>query len=406
MRNTLLLRIGQDPGGTCEWVLLGADGQPAGTVQSGTLREAAGMASGLRVSVLAPGSDCLLTTASIPGSNRQKLLRAVPYALEEQLTVDVEDLHFALGPPLGDDRHAVLVIAIQRMESILDACREAELDVTRVIPEQLAIPCQASATCVVVDNDVALVRTGSYSGYAADSENLGLLLSCQPAPEDEATAGELRIYKPAGSELPDLGAVAEKAVVEDYHGSALGLLAAGAGSPTIDLLQGPYSRSQEWGKLWRPWRATAALLLAGFVVSNVVTGVDYFRLGKQQEALNTRIDEIYRQTFPAAKRVVNPRVQMQQQLELLLRRQGGGDGFMTLLARAGDVLRSNKSIEISGASFRAGRLDVDLTANNLQVLDELKQTLTGKGLEVEIQSATTDASQQVKSRLRIQGGSA
>jgi hypothetical protein len=97
---------------------------------------------------------------------------------------------------------------------------------------------------------------------------------------------------------------------------------------------------------------------------------------------------------------------MQQQLEVLMRRQGGGDGFMTLLARAGDVLRTNKSIEISGASFRAGRLDVDLTANNLQVLDELKQTLTGKGLVVEIQSATTDASQQVKSRLRIQGGNA
>ena len=119
-----------------------------------------------------------------------------------------------------------------------------------------------------------------------------------------------------------------------------------------------------------------------------------------------KIEEIYRQAFPAAKRVVNPRVQMQQQLEQLLRLQGGGDGFMTLLARAGDVLRNNKAIKISGASFRAGRLDVDLTADNVQVLDELKQTLTGKGLVVEIQSATTDASQSVKSRLRIQGGTA
>ena len=405
MRNTLLLRIGQHPGDTCEWVLLGADGQPAGTVQSGTLAEAAGMASGLRVSVLAPGSDCLLTTASIPGSNRQKLLKAVPYALEEQLTVDVEDLHFALGPALGNDSHAVLVIAIERMESILETCREADLDISRVIPEQLAIPCPGSGTCVVLDNDVVLVRTGTYTGYAADSDNLGLLLSSQPRPEEPADS-ELRIYKLAGSELPDLGTAAETAIVEDYHGSALGLLAAGASSATIDLLQGPYSRSQEWGKLWRPWRATAALLLAGFVVSNIVTGVDYFRLGKERDALDTRIEEIYREAFPAAKRVVNPRVQMQQQLEQLLRRQGGGDGFMTLLARAGDVLRNNKEIQISGASFRAGRLDVDLTANNVQVLDELKQTLTGKGLVVEIQSATTDASQSVKSRIRIQGGTA
>ena len=81
MRSSLLLRPGQDADGTCEWVLAGADGQPAGTVRSGTLEEAAAVASGLRVSVLAPASDCLLTSVSIPGSNRKKLLRAVPYDL-------------------------------------------------------------------------------------------------------------------------------------------------------------------------------------------------------------------------------------------------------------------------------------------------------------------------------------
>jgi general secretion pathway protein L len=405
MRNSLLLRLSQEGGDACEWVLMGAEGRAAGTVQSGTLAEAAAAASGLRVSVLAPGGDCLLTTASIPGSNRQKLLRALPYALEDQLTVDVEDLHFALGPSLGEDRYAVVVIAIERMEAILEACREAEMDVGRIIPEQLAIPCPDSGTCVVIDNDVALVRTGRHAGYAIDTGNLGLLLSRQQ-PQEEESAPELRIYNAAGTDLPDLGAAAGTAVVEEYHGSTLGLLAEGSASPGIDLLQGPYSRSQEWGKLWRPWRATAALLLAGFVVSHAVMGVEYYRLSKEREALGNRIEETYRQAFPAAKRVVNPRAQMQQQLDQLLRLQGGGDGFMTLLARAGDVLRTNKAIEISGASFRAGRLDVDLTANNLQVLDELKQTLAGKGLVVEIQSATTDASQRVKSRLRIHGGSA
>ena len=269
------------------------------------------------IEVRVPGGDCLLTTASIPGSNRQKLLRALPYALEDQLTVDVEDLHFALGPSLGDDRYAVAVIAIERMEAILEACRQAEMDVGRILPEQLAIPCPDTGTCVVIDNEVALVRTGRHAGYAIDTGNLGLLLSRQQ-PEAEESAPELRIFKASGTDLPDLGAAAGTAVVEEYHGSPMGLLAAGAGSPTIDLLQGPYSRSQEWGKLWRPWRATAALLLAGFVVSHAVMGVEYYRLSKEREALGKRIEETYRQAFPAAKRVVNPRAQMQQQLDQLL----------------------------------------------------------------------------------------
>ena len=88
---------------------------------------------------------------------------------------------------------------------------------------------------------------------------------------------------------------------------------------------------------------------------------------------------------------------------------GGGPAgatAATLLARSGDVLRAADDVDITGASFRAGRLDLDLTVVSLQLLDELKQTLTARGLAVEIQSATTEAGQRVKSRLRIQGSGA
>ena len=51
----------------------------------------------------------------------------------------------------------------------------------------------------------------------------------------------------------------------------------------------------------------------------------------------------------------------------------------------------------------AGRLDLDIKVPDLQLLDTLKQSLaTAGGLEVEIQSATSDKDQRVQSRLRIQ----
>ena len=53
---------------------------------------------------------------------------------------------------------------------------------------------------------------------------------------------------------------------------------------------------------------------------------------------------------------------------------------------------------------RGGRLDLDLMVSSLQLLDQLKQALTkGNKLSVEIQSATTEPDQRVKSRLRIVG---
>jgi general secretion pathway protein L len=380
-------------------------GKPVGRARSGELSAAAAAADGLRVVVLVPGIDCLLTQATIPGRNRQKLLRAVPYALEEQLIEDVENSHFALGPALPGGGYPVVVIAIRRIEAILEACRSAGLDVYQLVPDLLAVPCTGDAVCAVIDEDVALVRTGPYSGFVVDTENLVVLLRGLPQAEDTPDR-PVFIQMPAGGTSPDLGEFASRAEITRYEGSVLNLLAQGVDTSLIDLLQGPYSRSQEWGKLWRPWRATAALLLAGVLISNIVTGVDYFRLSSKRDELNTRIQAIFKESFPGTRRVVDPRVQMQQQLEQLQRTAGSGDRFLTLLARSGDVLRNAKDIEISGASYRAGRLDVDLTAANLQVLDQLKQSLAARGLAVEIQSAAADAGQRVKSRLRIQGSEA
>ena len=404
MRNTLLIRVGEDPAAGCHWLPLGNDGVPTGVVRSGTLAEAAVEANGLRIVALIPGIDCLLTTVRIPGrSNRQKLLRAIPYALEEQLSDEVEDLHFAVGELAASGEYPVAIVATQRMDASLEAFRAAGLEITRLVPDLLAVPWTENRTSVVIEGALALVRTGPSSGYAVDADNLAVFFDAAPADDVDAAepeASPVHLYVPAGSSSPELPLADVE--VENYNGNPLALFAQGLDSGSINLLQGAYSRSQEWGRLLQPWRATAALLVAGFLLSNVAMGIDYYRLGKESDSLGARIEEIYRQTFPGTKRVVNPRVQMEQQLTQLQRRQGAGGQFLLLLARSGDVLRSAQEIKITGASYRAGRLDVDLSAASLQVLEQLMQTLTGKGLTVEIQSATTEADERVKSRLRIQ----
>ncbi len=110
MRNTLLLRADSVATETWRWLRLGPEGTPQGSIHAGTLQNAAEEAAGLRVVVLVAGTDCLLTEVTIPGKNRQKLLRAVPYTLEDQLSDEVENLHFALGESSADDRWPVVVI--------------------------------------------------------------------------------------------------------------------------------------------------------------------------------------------------------------------------------------------------------------------------------------------------------
>jgi general secretion pathway protein L len=403
MRNTLLLR--KDPANTAvwRWLKLDFEGRPQGDIHAGSLTDAASEVSGQRVVVLVSGADGLLTRVNIPGSSRQKLLRAVPYALEEQLSEDVDNLHFAMGTTLEEEGWPVAVIRKQVMDSLMAEFSAAGLDVQQVIPEILALPYNTDETSVLVENDVALVRTGYSSGFAVDSDNLGMLLAARMN-EEEDTVPQLHLFVRKDELRPDMAEYVGETTVEPFSGDPLNVFARGLDARSINLLQGAYSRSGDWATLLRPWRATAALLVAGILVSNVAMGVDYFRLSRESGQLRAQIEQTFREASPETQRIVNPRIQMQQQLDKLQQQRGAGGGFLSLLGQSGQVLKGMQGVEVSGATFRAGRLDIDITVANLQLLDQLKQALMeGDRLSVEIQSATTGQDQRVHSRLRIVG---
>ena len=378
MRNTLLLRPDSVDDDAWRWLRLGEDGKPQGSLHAGSLVNAAGEAGGLRVTVLVPGTECLLSQVKIPGRNRQKLLRAVPFALEEQLSDEVENLHFAVGKPMADGAWPVVVISRQYMQALMDAIAVAGLDVQQVISELQAIPAAENEITVLLDGEIALVRSGPYSGYVADSENLGLLLAAEPH-DEEMPLPVLRLLLHEHSQLPDTDAYAAETQVQQFTGDPLNIFAQGLDAHAINLLQGSFSRSGEWLRMVQPWRATAALLLAGLLVSTVVMGIDYVRLGSESDQLRAEIEETFRKALPSVTRIVNPRVQMQQHLDQVQRGLGAGGGFLGLLARSGSVFKDMQGVEVQGVTFRAGRLDVDLAVSNLQLLDELKQKLSQGG---------------------------
>ena len=120
MSETLLLRM-PDAGRPAQWLVVDAFGNSMGLVQSGTLMDAAASASGRRLRVCVPGSAVLLLHANIPSSNTQKILQAVPFALEDRLAQDVDNLHFAVG--IRDARgYPVSVVTKTQMQQWQQVC--------------------------------------------------------------------------------------------------------------------------------------------------------------------------------------------------------------------------------------------------------------------------------------------
>ena len=93
---------------------------------SGELMQATAMSTGRRVAVILPAGEALATESDAPAKGAAKLAQVVPYALEERVADEIENLHFAIGDrDSATGRVPVVVIERARIESRLAELRAA-----------------------------------------------------------------------------------------------------------------------------------------------------------------------------------------------------------------------------------------------------------------------------------------
>ncbi|MDZ7809122.1 MAG: type II secretion system protein GspL [Arhodomonas sp.] len=141
-------------------------------------------ARGHRVMALVPGTDVLTTRVHLPVRNRQRLLRAVPWALEDRLSEDVDALHFAVGERGRDGGVPVAVVARRLLGHWKETLAEADLAAEQLYPDYLALPWHEGAWTVLVSDGLARVRTAAARGFACDAGNLALFLESALAEDD------------------------------------------------------------------------------------------------------------------------------------------------------------------------------------------------------------------------------
>ncbi|NOX91399.1 MAG: type II secretion system protein GspL [Gammaproteobacteria bacterium] len=399
------------------WVLRDEQ-RPTGALFHGNLQEAAAQATGARVSVLVPGVDVVLAQVELPAMKAQRLARAVPFALEEQLASDVDDLHVAVGQRDTQGRVANAVVSRQRLDAWLEQLKTVGLQADVMTPEMFGLQWETedepgqSRWSMLLDGQAGLLRTGAQTGLAFETDSLlPVLQACiDDAGDTPPVSLQLTVCDDAFADSDDYRALSALCAgknidlsLDTKNEARSVMLTQGFDEQrAINLLQGDYSRKQQLEKLLRPWRP--ALMLGGlwllFQVGVFV--MEYSRLSTQSSELKEQVETVYRTAFPESRNIVNPKVQMQRGLEKL--RGGGGqnDGLLILLAKTGKVLKDTPGASLRTLRFKGNKLDVDVNMPDLQSLDKLKQRLSGEArLKVEIVSASSRDG-KVESRLSLQ----
>ena len=97
MPQTLLLRLPAPGQEETEWLVIDDATDSVTSRQRGSLTLAAAVSRTGKVVALAPATQILLTEPELPPGSGVKLARAVPFALEELLTEDIDQMIFAIG---------------------------------------------------------------------------------------------------------------------------------------------------------------------------------------------------------------------------------------------------------------------------------------------------------------------
>ncbi|MDH5485550.1 MAG: type II secretion system protein GspL, partial [Gammaproteobacteria bacterium] len=247
------------------------------------------------------------------------------------------------------------------------------------------------------------VRSGPFSGYYCDRDNLPLVLSslikqAEPAPEFITLLH--RDDDDLASLFDELQLPLKKI---SYKNSALNIFAQYINpSQALNILQGDYTPKRESNALLQPWKAVAALVTILVMLQLIYAGILGQQLETQNKQLTQQIEQQFKQAIPGARKFNNIRNRMERTLKDLR----GGKGtdqpdFLHLLSTAANALGADKKIIIQAMVYRNKHIDLELQADSLQSLENLKTKLASLR-DIKAVLSTSIEKDKVNGRLRLE----
>ena len=287
----------------------------------------------------------------------------IPFALEERVADEIENLHFAIGERAADTgRVPVAVVTRSRIDGWLAELAAAGLHPQAIYSEAQLLPAMPGQLIALIDNDMVILR-------AAEGPPLVMpALSIRDAFEMALAAQRSQV---AGLEPPPLGLLLYSghdewqahqlevdALRDRFTGVKVQLLPSGplsvlapaaASGDAVNLLQGSLAPASPLQANWKSWRV-AAVLAASLLCLHL--GARYFeltRLRKSEAALDANIRDSFLAAMPGQQNTSNARRQVETRLTEI--RSGGGGTLLPALSAIANARSAAPSATIEGFHF-------------------------------------------------------
>ena len=415
MSDTLLIHYNIENAQQATWALCNNDGELTGKITTGSLAELS-EASADRTSVVLLNSHCLhINHLQLPTQNLQKLLKAVPYAIEEYIADDVEDFHFVVAR--NNSFTSVVGIKKATLNNIIQVFHDAGVTPEKIIPDALCLAADDGEqwACLNYKKD-SYLQTDVRNGLIISHDILPYIVNSKLHDEQQDKPKKILLFSEQ-DDATSFDQLKEKGIDGStdielinivYNSHPLVVFCGNyKQAMPLNLLQYDFKPKRKTSGYWQHWKLAASLAAVWLVLHLGLTAFQYSQLKDANIITKAKIEKIYKQSFPQSRKIVNPRVQMEQKLDELKGTAGSSNkGLLFLLAESFGTLSHDKdNITLQSLTFRNNRVDIGLEGSNLQAVETLNKNLNNnKKIKSEITSSSSEKD-KVKGNLRIEAGS-
>jgi general secretion pathway protein L len=394
MADWLLLRLPAEDDAPVSWVV--ADGQ--GQLLSLPSQDEGGalhtMATGRKVALLLPAGEVSFFQATLPAGNEARLLQLAPFALEDQLSQDIDALHFAAGSrDAVSGMVPVAVLERSRLDQFMARAARLQLIPHAVFAESDLAPLLPGHVTMLVTGDQLLLRDDTARPLVLPAADPLLALQMLPGAGANLSQAHLTVFVGPGdwqkyaSVLEPLRERVGSFKVQLNNGGVLAQLAQGLahGAP-LNLLQGALKPRNTAKGNWQAWRWVASLAAALLVLHVAGSLWQLKQLRRTSTGLDASITQLYGSIFPGQPVGNEPRRTMEKRLAALAGAGGSQGEFMTLLAAVSAAKQNVPLAQLQSLIFKPGGLQLKVSAPDASALDQFNQALRAAGYKAELKS--------------------
>lgn len=372
-----------------QWILHTED-QDSDNCGKITLEHANSLVQGRQVIVLLPIEEIFLTAVTIQAKNKKQLEKAIPFALEDELADDIEELHFVTGGKSPDGKYPVAVISKTKLEYLIETLAELKIVPHLITIDIFGLLLEDNHWTLCIDQKHVIARVNKYNGFGCELRDLDDFIQIM-ADEQGQKPEMINVYCHPDEAIDELKKQ-PNVYVHDFW-KPTNFVAGFDAENSINFLQGTYAKADKQSKTLRPWKIAAAL--AGIWIALLIAqiGVENWQLTKTNSQLTAEIDKVFLQTFPEATNAQNARKRMEQELKRLTSNTSPGQSntdFLKLLYHISYELNKEETVSIVDIRYRGQQLALEIETKDVQILEKAKTSLQAKNIQAELKSAKSE----------------